>query len=191
MEFVGIRNGERGWFKEFLNGHTQRTRINSVMSEREGVRCAVPQGSTLGPLLYLIYINDLLNYMKCHCTLFAADTVLYTSSDSEAEASRLLQKNVNTLILWTRHSQLTMNANKCKVMTIPPSNRGVAGQSQLSVGSTRLEEVSNYKYLGLTLDTKLKCKAHINLLIRNISHKTYILSKLQPKLTEFAAITLF
>lgn len=123
LESVGILANELGWFENYLGGRTQRVKVNGTMSGQERVRCGVPQGSTLGPLLFLIYINDITKYMPCNTLLFADDTVMYTSGASAREAEEKMQKGLDKIVLWTRDAQLTVNEGKSKVMLIKPKRR--------------------------------------------------------------------
>lgn len=97
--------------------------------------------------------------------MFADDTVLYTSGITELSASRKLQENIDILMLWMRDSQLTINASKSKTMTISPYLRLPTKPTVIKMGTTNLDEVKTYKYLGLTIDSQLNFKPHLNMLI--------------------------
>lgn len=148
MESVGVGPKELQWFKNYLSGRVQTMKVNDHVSEEGRVSCGVPQGSTLGPLLFLIYVNDITKYLKdnCNCILFADDTILYTSDKTEAVAVKNLQENINILMLWMRDSQLTVNTNKSKTMLISPFTRRppVNQTNSIKMGLTKLEEVNTY-----------------------------------------------
>lgn len=187
LNLVGITGSERGWFETYLSQRTQRVKVNGGLSGEEEVQCGVPQGSTLGPLLFLIYINDIIQHVPCSTLLFADDTVIYSSGNSPNLAAAKLQKGLDMLSLWTRHSRLTVNAGKSKVMLILPKKCNNVVLPSLMLDEQRLEYVSSYKYLGICLDNSLSFKQHVKLIIRNVSHKIYILAKIRDKLTEKAA----
>lgn len=118
---------------------------------------------------------------------------MYTASRTETEANMLLQKDINMLILWLKGSKLTINESKSKVMTIKPTIRARKKDNDLNIvmNGVTLEQVSVYKYLGLYLDDTLNFKKHLREIIKNVSHKVYLLSKIRPKLTEKAATMVF
>lgn len=197
LESVGVTGNELKWFRVYLRERTQKVKANGLMSGEECVRCGVPQGSTLGPLLFLIYVNDLTEYLDNKALLFADDTVLYASGSSEEIATNKLQKDIDRLLIWLRDSQLTINTVKSKGMCIPPKlgrTRITEGKNSsghkniLYMGDCQLENVEVYKYLGVYLDNKLEFKYHINSLIKRIAHKLYILYRIRRKITQKAAM---
>lgn len=165
--------------------------LNTIFLKFGEVQCGVPKGSTLGPLLFLIYINDIVNYVNCPLLLFADDTVLYISAETQEESVRLLQDGINRLMLWTRASILTINAGKSKIMLINPKKKNrVTEAPELLMGDTRLESVNVYKYLGVLIDCELNFKDHIKQVIRNCAHKIYLLRRIRKTITQRAAVAI-
>lgn len=126
--------------------------------------------------------------MNCPLLLFADDTVLYTSAETQEESVELLQEGINKLMLWTRASMLTINAGKSKTMFINPKKRKKAMMTpELLMGSTRLEPVKVYKYLGVLIDYELTFKDHIKQIIRNCARKVYLLRRIRKTIMQRAA----
>lgn len=192
LESVGIQNTGLNWFKCYLENRTQVIKVNGVLSGEWRVQYGVPQGSTLGPLLFLIYINDVKKFVSCPLTLFADDTVLFTSDNNLKNAVHSLQGNLDKLMLWTRASKLTINATKSKVMIINPGKRKRVDSDpeyremdmEICMGLTKLEHVKAYKYLGVTIDKDLNFKQHLKQVIKNCAHKIYVLGKIRKRLTQ-------
>ncbi len=103
--------------KEFLTDRTQRVVIEGSYSSSQPVTSGVPQGSVLGPLLFLIFINDLCKDLKSHIRLFADDTVLYREITS-LEDHQILQQDLNTVQTWCTNNFMSLNFAKCQVMTV-------------------------------------------------------------------------
>ncbi len=113
----GIHGEIYNWNKNFLSGRLQRVVVNGKMSTLRPVTSGVPQGSVLGPILFLIYINDLPDAMNCVLRLFADDTKLYSAISSQVQ-EMLLQTNIFTACNWANTWQMTFNVKKCKHMHV-------------------------------------------------------------------------
>ena len=97
------------WFESYLQGRKQKTIANGCHSDWESVSFGVPQGSILGPILFIIYVNDLsLLNMSCKILQYADDTVLYTSGNNLEDISQKLQTDLSTLVQWCDMNQLTI-----------------------------------------------------------------------------------
>ena len=105
------------WFKSYLSARVQKTIANGVHSDWESISFGVPQGSILGPILFILYVNDLSSlHMTCKILQYADDTVLYTSGKSLVEITETLQTDLNMLVSWCDENMLTINAKKTKTM---------------------------------------------------------------------------
>ena len=103
------------WINSWLHGRSQRVVVNGNFSSWKGVTSGVPQGSVLGPLLFLIFINDIDSSLTSSISKFADDTKLYREVNDEKDAS-LLQKDLDRLFTWSQTWQMSFNADKCKVL---------------------------------------------------------------------------
>lgn len=150
------------WIKEFLTNRSQTVNISNRTSNPLPVTSGVPQGSVLGPLLFLIYINDLPSNVTCKIRLFADDCVIYeTISDISKQSS--LQTNLNYLQKWCERWLMELNPNKCKVVSF--HRRRMPLVYPYTVNAIPLENVQLYKYLGVTLCSDLSWNVHVTNII--------------------------
>ena len=115
LEFYGIRGSILQWFKLFLTNRSQRVVIEGYYSSSSKVTSGVPQGTVLGPILFLIYINDLITDINSTIRLFTDDCLIYRVINSSAN-HQLLQQDLNTLSSWATKWQMKFNVNKCSIL---------------------------------------------------------------------------
>ena len=192
---IGIRGNLGSWLKNYLTNRKQCTQANGTVSELTNLTYGVPQGSVCGPLLFLIYINDLSKSLKySKVSLYADDTVIYTSHNNKDEALRLIQKDLNLLQRWCCMNKLTINCKKNKYCVFGMSfavKKSKATNDILSLNNQILNRVCSYKYFGFTLDEHLNFNKHIEELKNLVSHKLYLLSKIRKYITTEACILIF
>ena len=116
LEGYGIKGTLLEWFKNFLNGRKQRVVFNGKASEWTNVLSGIPQGSILGPVLFIIFINDLPGVVGSVCKLFADDCKLYKNIESEADLKEL-QEDILRLCQWSKEWLLGFNFKKCKIVS--------------------------------------------------------------------------
>ena len=139
----------------------QRVVINGKSSNLAPVISAIPQGSVLGPILFLIYVNDLPEMARSKLKLFADDTKLYKSIKDVAD-KEILQTDLNSLIGWSNKWQLPFNIGKCKLLHLGTENPEF--QYILTNGNetSTLEEVEKEKDLGIVFDNRLHFEQHVS-----------------------------
>ena len=162
LKSYGISGNLLSWLSSFLTGRLQRVTLNNVYSEWSNVISGVPQGSVLGLILFLLYINDIPTVVDSHPLLFADDIKLYRRIQSENDIIQL-QKDINNLLNWSNTWLLNFNMPKCKVLRIGTSNL----PQNYTLNGTPLDNVQDMRDLGVTIDSKLNFH----------SHSTYIVSK--------------
>jgi hypothetical protein len=145
------------WIENFLSSRQQRVVINGVSSEWVNVLSGVPQGSVLGPLLFLLYINDLEDKLLCKVRLFADDSILYQEVGEGSVA--LMQNDLDAIARWCSTSKLSLNVKKCSVMRV--SRKHNSSEPVYRLGSEQLEIVYSAKYLGVMLSHGLSWRCHI------------------------------
>ena len=146
------------WFSNFLTKRSQRVEVDGKDSEWTDVLSGVPQGTVLGPLLFLTFINDIRFHHAVH-VLVADDCFMYrpinTGEDCEA-----LQKDLDSLHSWTTTWYMKFNADKCNVMHVSHHANNIGFEYHL--GNQVLTSVDEHPYLGLTFTSKLSWKTHIS-----------------------------
>jgi len=168
------------WFKSYLSGRTQTVSINSSLSDFKNIDIGVPQGSILGPLLFIIYVNSLPDCIDCKCVMYADDTtLLFTASDPTT-----LQVNMNEslpkIASWFKTNKLTLNTKKTKFMIF--GMRAILRNfSNISInyGNSVIERVDKFKYLGVILDPFLSWSDHIDYVSTNISKRIGIIRQVK------------
>ena len=121
LDHYGIRGSTLKWISSFLHGRSQRVVCNGCTSSSVSVTSGVPQGTVLGPLLFLIYINDLPKCVSSHCALFADDCLLYRKIKNK-EDHQILQHDLHNLELWANKWLMSFNVSKCEVLRISLRN---------------------------------------------------------------------
>lgn len=178
-------------FENYLSGRTEQVFTNKRLSDSHKITTGVPQGSTLGPLLFIMYINSLPSILNnSQCLLFADDTVIFHSSDKFDVSFNKLQTDLNLLHNWCRLNKLEVNASKTKLsyFTSKFLNSTTKPYKKLILGHSPLDYVSEYKYLGLTIYTKLNFKKHLVNTLKSVSHKAYQLNKIRHSLSAKTAL---
>ena len=181
LEHYGIRGSMLKWFQSYLSGRKQFVSFNGVSSELLENNCGVPQGSVLGHLLFLIYINDLPNISKIlDFYLFADDTNIYHESNSLNDLERTVNKELNKFYLWLNLNRLSLNIDKTNFIIFHPYNKPVKQQVTVKINNTAINEKEYIKYLGVLVDSSLNWKHHISTLAKKISRAIGIMYKLRP-----------
>ncbi|MEW8186271.1 MAG: reverse transcriptase family protein, partial [Candidatus Thiodiazotropha endolucinida] len=151
------------WFASYLSGRQQRVVINGQSSDWAPINAGVPQGSILGPLLFLIYINDIVKDIGSSIRLFADDTSLYIVVDSPQTAASLLNNDLTTINKWAESWLVTFNASKTVSMTVSRKHNRIQ-HPPLTMNNTVLTETDCHKHLGITLSSSCTWTGHINII---------------------------
>ena len=193
LECSGIRNTPFRWCENYLSGRNQRTVANGFTSGIRPVTCGVPQGSVLGPLFFLIYVNDLQSALDdCKIKLYADDTVLYQAGFDSNHAEFKLQASMNLFSQWCSANALTVNAKKTKIMAFGSRSKVKKCQNvKIKLRGISIRQVPSFKYLGLTLDPTLNFGQHMSTIIKNVQHKIHLLGKVKRYLHDDVAVKIY
>ena len=155
------------WFKEFLDNRTQKVVIGNSFSESLPVFSGVPQGGVIGPLLFLIYINDIALEVDVdsNINLFADDTKIFSHSDT------ILQKSLDKIYHWLKERKLDLNPSKCQVLNIQKSTSCIT--PDFRINNITLPSTKVFKDLGIFIDENLKWNHHINYVYKIASTISY------------------
>lgn len=159
LEYYGVRGETLDWISGFLNGRTQSVVCNGSVSSQCEVESGVPQGTVLGPLLFLVYINDLPDSVCSSTRLFADDCLLYRRITSEQDA-KTVQDDLDKLQKWENDWQMSFNPDKCEVLRVTLKRKPTI--TNYFIHGKCLETVKSAKYLGLNIDSKLTFNNHVD-----------------------------
>ena len=187
----GNQDSTLQWVKSFLIGRLQSVLVNGDNSDEVPVTSGVPQGSVLGPLLFLLYINDLPENIVSQVRLFADDTAVYITVNNPTEQNTL-QEDLDRLQKWEHSWDMEFNPSKCTVMNITRSKRPY--KSTYTLHGHILETVSDAKYLGVSITSDLSWNKHINQVTATASQTLNFIKRnipiKHPRIREFAFKTL-
>jgi hypothetical protein len=158
LHHCGIRGRTLKWIQGFLADRKQRVNINGQCSSWVPVQSGVPQGSVLGPTLFLIYINDIADGIRSNIRLFADDSILYREIKGP-EDHQVLQQDLQTIFSWADRWQMAFNASKCQQLTI--TRKRNPSDFNYTVSKQVIQQVASHKYLGVTISSDLTFKEHI------------------------------
>ena len=152
---LGISGGLLNWIRSFLVHRRMRVRIADHLSDPVRVESGVPQGSVLGPILFLLYVNHVVSELTCKFKIFADDIKMYLSYEraSNDGASELLQTNIDRLVNTSASWNLDINSSKCAVLRFCPKNSPLpsTGRSPYLVGGASLDFVESHMDLGILI----------------------------------------
>lgn len=185
LEHYGIRGRMLNWFKNFLTNRKQRVLLRNGLSEWTNVISGVPQGSILGPLLFILFVNDLPSFASLTAKLFADDTKLYGPANT-IEDCQEIQNDINNFSAWSKLWLLNFNAQKCVVIRIKESVRYF-----YSLNGVYLSTVPSHKDLGVYIDSNLKPSEHIRKITRKAYQKIGLIKRCFTSLTQKKITTLY
>ena len=171
------------FIRSYLSERQQYTCIDGKKSEKGQILSGVPQGSVLGPLFFLIYINDLPLQLdnSINIDLFADDTSIYASGPNINSINTTLQYNMNKANNWCKTNDMIIHPDKTKSMIIATRQKQqkTTQKLNLTLESSTIEQVKQHKMLGLWIDSGVSWNLHIDKLIKKISRNTFLLSRLK------------
>ena len=163
LEHYGIRGVAKKWFKSYLTNRKQFVTTGIIASEQKSVTCGVPQGSVLGPLLFLLYINDFnkaSSVLDLH--LFANDSNLFHSHKNLQSLELTINIELCKVHEWLFANRLSLNTDKT-------AQKHLTNNISLHISNKQIEQTNNMKYLGVLIDSQLNWKDHILSMSKKIS----------------------
>ena len=189
LSFYGINGKALDWFRSYLQKRKQYVQYGECISSMSYIKTGVPQGSILGPLLFIIYMNDIAAVSKkFHFTLYADDTSLLeplcTFAVDSNEDYALISQNINDELKlitdWLSLNKLSLNAKKTKMMVFHHKQKVFDHNSlKLYINTKKIECVKEFNFLGIMLDENLNWKSHINKVSSKIAGVAGTLSRLK------------
>ena len=174
------RGVENDWFKSYLSDRKQFVSINGVNSEEKNIDYGVPQGSVLGPLLFLLYINDLNNAIKhCSTIYFADDTSLILKNKSLKRMKKYLNYDLHNLSKWLNANMISLNSSKTELLLFRHPNKSVNYNLKVKINGKLIRPSKVVKYLGLYIDSNLNWNFNTKILAAKLSRSIGMLAKVR------------
>ena len=194
LELYGIKGTSLKWFESYVSGRSQICSVNSKMSAARQIKCGIPQGSNLGPILFLLYINDLPNCLETtKANLFADDTSLSCEGFSPYEIETKLNKDIENVHRWLTANKLSLNMEKSEFMIIGSRRRlaSIENSPVLTLGGNNIKRVYQKKTLGMILDDQLKWNKHNEMQCKTISNNIALLKRAKLFVNRDSLIKIF
>ena len=193
LKSMGISGELYNLLENFLSGRFQRVVLNGQTSSWRPVLAGVPQGSILGPLLFLVYINDLPNGLKSNPKLFADDTSLFTIVKDKNESANILNDDLQLISSWAYKWKMLFNPDSKKPAqeVLFSRKKQIQNHPAISLNNIQVERTNFQKHLGLILDEKLNFKQHVDSAISKVSKGISVIKKLRHTLPRKSLITIY
>ena len=176
LDHYGIRGVPNDWLKSYLSNRKQFVSFDDFNSNLMNISCGVPQGSILGPSLFILYINDICNVSKIlKFVLFADDTNIFCSDTNILNLSKTVSKELDKLNIWFAVNKLSLNISKTNFIIF--GNRKFNEKLSITINEFEIERVYVTKFLGVFIDHKLNWKYHIENICTKISRNISIIYK--------------
>ena len=180
LAFYGISGVNKDLFKCYLSNRKQYVQFNGEDSHMLNIRTGVLQGSILGPLLFLIYINDFVNSSKLfHFMIFADDTTVISKTDVVND--KIINQELGKLLLWLQLNKLSLNISKSKCIFFHQPQKKCT-KPAIKIDGNTIDSVDSFNFLGLIINNNLKWDHHINNIAAKISRSMSILTRLRHSL---------
>ena len=181
LKSVGITDSLLNCFQNYLRDRKQRVVLPGGLSEWENISAGVPQGSILGPLLFLVYVNDIVQEINSTIRLFADDTSLYIIVESSEEAANTLNQDLNRISAWAEKWLVSFNPQKTDSMILSrKTNKPI--HPNILMNNQIIAEVNHHKHLGLIFETNGSWHEHIKLITAKAWQRVHVMRKLKSRL---------
>ena len=185
LKRYGFRNKAHDWFTSYLTNRSQYVNIGNATSSKRSITHGVPQGSVLGPILFLLYINDLHNATILYTLLFADDTSFLFSGRNLQELVELVNTELEKAFCWFKANKLSLNVSKTKYMIFRNPKMLLDDNLSIKIGNEEVERIGqdcptkSFKFVGIMIDEFLSWNYHINHVANKISSSLYALRQVK------------
>ena len=193
LEHYGIRGNALNLLKSYLSDRKQYVQIEKSKSKTRSVTCGVPQGSVLGPLLFLLFINDLATCCPSgKVRIFADDTTIFFHSDNIDNIIEIASIIMTQLSSWFNANKLTLNADKSSFTIFKSSRKKVQNlPDHIAFLDKQLKRTTHIKFLGITLEENLTWSQHINEVVNKLKRLFHIFYNIRDYLTKVNIKTIY
>ena len=180
LKLYHFHNSSLEWFKSYLEDRSQKVAISGMLSKSRNISIGVPQGSVLGPLLFIIFINDL-PLCTHHSTtnMFADDSTLTATGKTTDEIATNLTADLNNVQEWCAQNSMSLNVSKTKAMLFSSKTKAINETSKIHIGSQPIDYSSQEKLLGVTVDSSLNWSEQIDKTIKKCNSLLFLLGRIK------------
>ena len=190
LHHYGIRGTALNWFESYLKNRTQSVYALNSHSSTKDINIGVPQGSVLGPLLFIIYMNDITNTTKLlKLILYADDTNIFLSHPDLNSLYRTMNTELTHITDWFRANKLSLNVSKTNYMLF--SSKTPNHHNNISIDNNKISQVHTTKFLGITIDDNLTWNHHIDNITTKASHATGTIYRVRHHLPQHILKSLY
>ena len=174
------------WFQSYLDARYQYVQHKSLRSNEKATSTGVPQGSILGPLLFLLYVNDLpLSITNSSLDMYADDSTLYVSGKNKAAIQTFLQTDADNICNWCANNNMAINPSKSKCMVVGSKYKvKKAEELNITINNESIQNVTNQKILGVNVDNHLEWNLQIKDVCCRINSKLYMFKMISPYISQ-------
>ena len=190
LEYYGVRGSSLKLLQNYLTNRKQFTECDSIKSDLGSITTGVPQGSNLGPFLFLVYLNDIQNCSSQFKIINYADDSTFISSFNSTQNEQLINAELEKVQNWLQSNKLSMNISKTKFMLFHSPKKQVVTPA-LKINDQPIESVDNFVYLGISINKNLSWKIQTDKIARKISKIICVLSKLKNTIPTFILKTIY
>ena len=192
LESCGLKDTELDWFRNYLTDRKQLVSFDKEISDPCLITSGVPQGSILGPLLFVLFVNDLPAVLeRCQILMYADDTVVYFTASDAQEISRTLTNELAKVNEWLMDNSLFIHQGKTECVLFGTGPRLANANFHVKIDGKELTRVAEFKYLGVILDESLTWNAHVNYLLSKVSKRIGILGRTRRNISMYTANTIY
>ena len=179
LEHYGIKGNANYWLRSFLTDRKQYTSVTGKDSNSQEITHGVPQGSVLGPLLFIIFINDLNLSVTSKVNHFADDTNLLLINKSLKKINSLINHDLALLIQWLRANKISLNTSKTEIIIFRPKHKIITKHLNFRISGEKINLATTVKYLAVILHEHLEWQGYINSLLIKLNRGASLLSEIQ------------
>ena len=194
LQNYGITGHSLSWFKSYLSDRSQIVCIGNKLSQLVNISMGVPQGTCLGPILFLLYVNNLSDYITSSLTaMYADDTTFVSSGTSEIQLQQSMNSTLEIASHWFTENRLIVNARKLNSILIGthPRTENISNNFSVFINDNAIIRTSSLKLLGVFIDQNLNFSQHISFLVKKLSPKVGLLHRLRNILDTDTLITVY
>jgi hypothetical protein len=192
MHHLGVRGIALQWFKSYLSNRSQFVELENIKSSHKAITCGVPQGSILGPLLFLVYINDIVDHItNCNAILFADDTTIIFNDINFDNLILKMNETLTSIYKWLCLNKLSLNVDKTNYVLFRRPQRKLPYQPEVLIDSKKITHVKETKFLGVYIDENMSWKKHCNVVASKCLKVVSILTRLKHSLPMNILLTIY